>query len=238
MLAERISRLIYPTLKFSEFGRLYLEDPEFLDYYNSYVGPENYHSLDRKFALDQLIQLTTQVEGDTAECGVYEGASSFLICRRIRGSSKQHYAFDSFEGLSEPGVEDGCYWRQGNLAAAEQRVRDNLRSFDFVVYKRGWIPARFAEVQDRRFSFVHIDVDLYQPTLSSLEFFYDRLTTGGVMLCDDYGFSTCPGAKLAMDSFFSERPESIVHLPTGQGFIIKLPGETKRPDSTKHQAMP
>ena len=35
-----------------------------------------------------------------------------------------------------------------------------------------------------------------------------------------YDFATCPGAREAMDSFFSDRPEEIVCLPTGQGFVI------------------
>ena len=42
-----------------------------------------------------------------------------------------------------------------------------------------------------------------------------------MLLCDDYGFVTCPGATLAMDDFFDDKPEEIVHLPTGQGLVIK-----------------
>lgn len=71
------------------------------------------------------------------------------------------------------------------------------------------------------FCFVHIDVDLYQPTYDSLAFFYERTSSGGIILCDDYGFITCPGAKAAMDSFFLNKLERIVCLPTGQGFVVK-----------------
>ena len=38
---------------------------------------------------------------------------------------------------------------------------------DFTLMK-GWIPTRFQEVADRHFAFVHIDVDLYEPTRDSL----------------------------------------------------------------------
>jgi hypothetical protein len=66
-----------------------------------------------------------------------------------------------------------------------------------------------------------LDVDLYQPTLDSLTFFYEKMTQGGIILCDDYGFTTCPGAKKAMDSFLSDKPEEVVSLPTGQGFVVR-----------------
>lgn len=73
---------------------------------------------------------------------------------------------------------------------------------------------------DRRFSLVHIDVDIYRPTLDALEFFWDRVTPGGMVVCDDYGFSTCPGATAAMDEFFDGRAP-VMQLPTGQGLVIR-----------------
>jgi hypothetical protein len=89
-----------------------------------------------------------------------------------------------------------------------------------VVFHPGWIPERFTDVAERRFCFLHLDVDLLQPTHDALEFFYPRMVPGGVILCDDYGFETCPGARLAVDGFFASRPEPVVHLPTGQGLVI------------------
>ena len=221
-LAEKLAGWIDPEYKFSEFGRLYLKDLEFLRTYEALVGKNNYHSLDRKYVLSELLKLIDQVPGDTAECGVFEGASSYFICRHTEGSEKKHHIFDSFEGLSQPDQRDGRYWNRGALAASEEKARTNLKEFDFVLYHKGWIPQRFSDVQTRDFCFVHLDVDLYQPTLDSLEFFYDRVRPGGIILCDDYGFITCPGARQAMDTFFAGRKEKIVHLSTGQGFIQKL----------------
>ncbi|MFQ5587972.1 MAG: TylF/MycF/NovP-related O-methyltransferase [Nitrospiria bacterium] len=220
-LAERISNKIYNRYKFSEFGRTFLYDKAFLQYYQRFENTGNFHSLDRKYALDQLMKLTFSLEGETAECGVYKGASSYLICRNIAGRNKSHHIFDSFEGLSRPGAEDGDYWKKGDLACAEADIRENLKAFDFVRYYKGWIPDRFSEVVELRFCFVHLDIDLYQPTLDSLAFFYPRMVPRGVLLCDDYGFINCPGAQKAMNIYFSDKTEQIVSLPTGQGFVIK-----------------
>jgi hypothetical protein len=61
---------------------------------------------------------------------------------------------------------------------------------------------------------------LYQPTLDSVVFFYPRMNRGGLMLFDDYGFATCPGARRAIDEFFTDKPEPIIDLPTGQAFVL------------------
>jgi len=42
-----------------------------------------------------------------------------------------------------------------------------------------------------------------------------------VMLFDDYGFPTCPGARKAVDEFFSDKPEVPFYLPTGQCLVVR-----------------
>jgi O-methyltransferase len=83
-----------------------------------------------------------------------------------------------------------------------------------------WIPGRFHDEAERRFCFVHVDVDL-QPTLDSVTFFYPRLESCGILVCDDYGFMTCPGAMKAIHEFFVDKPEHVIHLPTAQALVIK-----------------
>lgn len=205
----------------TDYGLSWFEDQVFMAQYRR-LCPGNDRSANRKYFLRSLLKLADRLPGDTAECGVYEGASSWFICDHFRNSGKVHHAFDSFEGLSKPAVADGRYWRAGNLNTSEERARATLADFD-VRYYKGWIPERFSEVKTREFSFVHIDVDLYEPTKSSLEFFYPRMVQGGIIVCDDYGFITCPGALRAMQDFMTDRPEPIVACPTGQAFVIKGP---------------
>jgi O-methyltransferase len=219
--AEALVATVYPKFKFSEYGRLFLEDQAFQDYYRRFMDPGNWHSLDRKYTLDQLLKVVVHLDGDMAECGTYKGASAYRMCLALGKSGKIAHLFDSFEGLSAPGEWDGDYWATGALRTPEASVRKALAEFgNYRVYK-GWIPERFKEVADGRFSFVHIDVDLYQPTLDSLEFFYPRIVEGGVIVMDDYGFVTCPGAKRAADEFFSQKLEPVVMLTTGQALVIK-----------------
>jgi O-methyltransferase len=212
---------VCPSYVVTDYGKLWFRDETFLAQYRRLV-PGNDRSADRKYFLQSLLKLVDPLPGDTAECGVYQGASSWFICDHFQGSGKAHHVFDSFEGLSEPAHLDGRYWQPGDLKTVEARARATLADFDVRFYQ-GWIPERFAEVEDRQFCFVHIDVDLYGPTKASLEFFYPRMVPGGIILCDDYGFATCPGAKKAMEEFMADRPEPIIHCPTGQAFIVKVP---------------
>jgi O-methyltransferase len=181
---------------------------------------------DRRFFLFDLARRLRDVPGETADIGVRFGASTFYLLSGLNQPGRPHHVFDSFEGLSEPTPEDAANgeakrWAKGKLAVDEQVTRKNLEMFPNVSYYKGWIPERYNEVADRRFAFVHIDVDLYQPTKDSLDFFYERMNPGGAILCDDYGFSTCPGVRKAMDDFFAERPETLLNIPSGHSLIIK-----------------
>lgn len=207
---------------------MWMDEPAFWDTWKA--SPYwNKQRADRKFVLWSMARNTCDLPGDTAECGVLDGASSYLICSARQGCKPfLHHAFDSFEGLSPPEPADlpsspmAFRWSSGDLSVTLEEAMSKLDRFDNIHYYKGWIPGRFEEVAQHRFSFVHIDVDLYQPTRDSIEFFYPRLVPGGILLCDDYGYHTCPGARKAFDDFAVEIPErSVIHLPTGQGFIIK-----------------
>ena len=206
---------------------VWFDDPEPLRIWQRF--PESVGGVsERRYVLLSAAQSIANVPGDTAECGVFRGAASFLILSSQAATGKLHHVFDSFEGLSEPDARDAVdpegvhyRWQKNDLSTPQAIAAKNLAAFDNVRYYRGWIPTRFADVESRRFSLVHIDVDLYQPTYDSLAFFYPRMNPGGLIVCDDYGFSTCPGAKSAFDEFFAARPEKAVHLTTGQALVFK-----------------
>jgi hypothetical protein len=219
----RYAREIMPAYRFTWNQLEWWEDTSFNEFLARFGEKEGFNS-QRRWAVYQLLRLTAPVLGDTAECGVYQGADSYLMAmaNRARGDGSLHHAFDSFEGLSFPTGQDGNYWQPGALACDLTTVQRNLQEFgDAVRYYPGWIPSRFAEVAGRGFRFVHIDVDLYEPTRDSLAFFYPRLVPGGIVICDDYMFSTCPGATRAVEEFLADKPEKMLPLADGGGFLMK-----------------
>jgi len=215
---RRLGGRLTPRYRLSAYDRAWLDDEDFFTALRRFEA----HDLlaERRYALRSLLGLVDHVPGDTAECGVFHGCSSWFICEHFAGTARTHHAFDGFEGLPAPTARDGAYWRPGDLVGSEAEVRRLLEPFRAEVH-RGWIPEVLSAVEDRRFAFVHIDVDLYEPTRSSLEFFYHHTVPGGLIVCDDYGSTLCPGATAAIDEVMAERSEPVIHLPSGQGVIQK-----------------
>jgi O-methyltransferase len=99
-------------------------------------------------------------------------------------------------------------------------VRDAMAGFPGASLHKGWIPEVLAELPEAPWSFVHVDVDLYQPTLDCLKYFFPRLVPGGVIVCDDYGSPAFPGARRAWIEFCGDSL-GYVALPTGQSVLVK-----------------
>ena len=114
---------------------------------------------------------------------VFEGASAYFLAR-ARPDAVVHL-FDRFEGLPLPGPEDAVgdrevfRWQPGDFRARFDALNRNLAGLDNVRVHRGDIPQVLQSVAEERFCLVHIDVDLYRPTLESLRFFYPRMVPGG-----------------------------------------------------------
>ncbi len=220
VLLGAASRLLTPRFHLPESGRAWMEDEQFTSDYRRLTDGGLMDMADKKLLLRNLATWSRDVEGQIAECGSFRGVSSWFIAEATRDTGKVLHLFDSFEGLSTPGSHDGAHWHEGALAAGEQ---DCLRTLgphaERAVIHRGWIPERFPDVADEQFSFVHVDVDLYEPHRDAIEFFWPRLTVGGLMVFDDYGSAYCPGARRAVDEAFAS--EDVVESPTAQAFVIK-----------------
>ncbi len=180
-------------------------------------------SADRCYLLWRLARHSRQLKGDFIECGVYRGGTGLLLARSM--SAKQSlWLFDSFEGLSEASQEKGDIYRRGDFNDTSFEAVSKL--FDPFPHKtkivKGWIPASFSGLDYLRFSFAHVDVDLYQPALACCEFIFPRLVSGAVIVFDDYGYPACRGERNAVDEYFKGRSEPIIVLPSGQAIVIKV----------------
>ncbi len=190
---------------------------------DAFNGMHAHRILDRRFTLAELAKAARALRGSTAECGVFKGIGSALICETLRGTYRdheRHFGFDSFEGLPETGPND-ARWKRGDLSEPIAAARQHLAEFSVVSLVPGWLPQTLEQVADHQFRLVHIDVDIEQTTWDCLEFFYHRAVSGAVFVFDDYGFHSCPGARRAVDSFLSDKPETLIELTTGQATFFK-----------------
>jgi hypothetical protein len=162
------------------------------------------------------VSRTARVPGALAEVGVFQGASAKLICE-VKGD-RELYLFDTFEGLPDVEKCDSADFHAAQFAYSETSVREYLANYPNVQIFKGLFPQSGTSIVGKRFSFVHLDVDLYKATLASLEFFYPRLSVGALLVSHDYLAS---GVRQAFDEFFDDKPEPVLELLGSQCVIVK-----------------
>lgn len=191
---------------------------------------ENTWRRPRFFHMTQMLGLTRGLPGATAELGAYRGLASYLICRCLRDDDGSfdgtgHHIMDSFQGLPQPDDIDGADARAGVFGdTSVEHVRETLRAFPGVNIIEGWIPEALAFLPEQTYRFVHIDVDLHEPTLACLEYFHARMVPGGVIVVDDYGpwpTGEWPGCRRAVEAFCARRDVPFAAMDTGNVVIVK-----------------
>ena len=149
---------------------------------------------------------------------------------RDKSWTGEHYhLIDSFEGLSEPEFKDAIFsgnqsprvsHKAGDFSFPLSKVQNNLRSFPNLSFHKGWIPEIFESLPEDEWSYVHIDVDLYRPTLQSLEYFFPRMAAGGVIINDDYSSPLFPGGGSGWVEFFDRVKKPFTVLDSGQAIFV------------------
>jgi O-methyltransferase len=201
--------------------------PDFLAVYNEGAALA-LGSPERAYMLISLAHYAKHLSGDFAECGVYRGGSALWLCQILNETGKTLYLFDSFEGLPKSHQKHDPYFREGQMAATVASVKQQLSRFQHITkFREGWIPNTFIGLERKQYAFAHIDVDLYQSTLDCCTYFYPRLTPGGILLFDEYGFTSAHGEKVAVDEYFADKPERPIAFITGQALVLKVPVHQK-----------
>lgn len=197
-------------------------DEDFKQWYAQFSG-NTVVKEDRCYMLRKFSRYATHIEGDFAECGSYRGGTAYILSESASAANKSVLLFDTFQGMPGLAEQDEGGHKKGDFGDTSlEIVKELLKGFDNVKFFPGFIPNTFEGVEGD-FAFVHVDVDLYETSKACFDFFYPRMTKGGIFICDDYGFRKYETSALkAVDEFFEDKPEEVVTLPTGQALIIKL----------------
>jgi len=142
-----------------------------------------------------VARAVVRASGDFAEVGVWEGDNFSRLISLARDCGRTAWAFDSFVGMAEPGPNDGDQYPKGRFSVGGvSRFVGKMQEMHGRVRKKGdgwevcagFVPWCLAQVGDRRFAFVYIDLDHYEPTKLALEWAWEHVQDGGIILCDDY----------------------------------------------------
>jgi len=175
--------------------------------------------INEAYQIFMAVKNTEKINGDIAEVGAYRGGSAKLICE-AKGNKTLHL-FDTFEGLPDlSNVDDPKQFHKGDFSALFEDVKNYLNKYQNVYFYKGLFPSTTEPIKNKKFSFVHLDVDLYEATLASIKFFYPRMNKGGIIISHDYIFVL--GVKKAFDDFFKDKPEPIIEISGSQCLIVKI----------------
>jgi len=170
--------------------------------------------------------------GNVAEAGVFRG--DFAKHINATFPDKTLYLFDTFEGFPAQDVEKEELPSNSKAgyydATNEELVLNKLQHKEKVIIKKGYFPETAQGINDK-FCFVNLDLDLYQPTLEGLRFFWDKMSEGGIILIHDYFGIDFPNVKTAVADFEKELGKFLPMLPIGDTLSIAV----VKPFRSKHQ---
>ena len=180
-----------------------------------------------------------EIPGNIAELGVYRGSTARLIHHYM--PDRTLHLFDTFEGFSKSDISSEK--QQTGLVDSDihysdtciERVLKTIGSQnDNIKPHKGIFPNSFPNnLNNTQFALVHLDVDLYTPTLTALNTFYNKIPVGGIIIVHDY--NSWPGPRRAVDEFFKDKPETPVPMPdkNGSAVITKLAKSHPQPSESQ-----
>jgi O-methyltransferase len=174
-----------------------------------------------------LADMVRQLPGDFVECGVNTGAYARAILDYIdfQQSGKQFWLFDTYEGLVPALVSQreldagiGDYFK--TYSNVYQQVLNTFREFPCKIVK-GAVPDTLVQFTGDQVAYLSIDMNCVAPEMAALEYFWDKIVPGGVIVLDDYGFPAHIHQKHAFDDFAARKQTPLLCLPTGQAVMFK-----------------
>ena len=138
---------------------------------------------------------------------------------------RRFYLFDTFQGLVDEQrteVEKTKFpLPEGHYPNVLEGVRRNFSKFDFADIVVGAVPETLSHFKGDKVAYVHIDMNVALPEVEAFKFFWPRLSPGGVVVFDDYGFPAHVEQQKALNAAARDFGAEIMMLPTGQGIVWK-----------------
>ena len=214
----------------------FLKDPLFIESYqlgkNTDGGTllKDYDIEWRIHVLCWAARHAMHLEGDFVDCGVHTGIFPRAVMNYVNFNNcpKKYYLLDTFNGLDK------------NYSTPEELERNTLMGYDeedpellynqvkatFNNYNvsiiRGTVPETLTKVNADKICYLSLDMNCVAPEIAALEFFWDKMVSGGIIIFDDYGYANSTNdQKAAHDKFARSKNVEILTLPTCQGVLIK-----------------
>jgi len=203
-------------------------DKEFKELYKTI---ENHTLVDkyRCYELWQLIEQVKDIPGALIEIGVWRGGSGALIAKKalLCGIKENVYLCDTFEGIVKTDKTKDSLYQNGahsdtSVKIVEKLVYDKMKLENIKILK-GIFPEETKHMlQDNKFRFCHIDVDVYQSSRDIVDWIWDKISAGGIIVYDDYANELTVGMKKIVEEERKRKDCIIIYNLNGHAIEIKI----------------
>jgi O-methyltransferase len=162
-------------------------------------------------------QRALHIDGDFVECGVHFGLMSLIVCKWVdfENVNKKFWLFDTW------GQMEGSHENQAYQDDIFDIVKSRFTNFKNVNFVRGIVPQTLDALDEvKSIAYVSIDMNGHIAERAALEIIYPKLTRGGIIYFDDYGWSF-PKLRETVADFLHDKPEKLLHFPSGNSILIK-----------------
>ncbi|WP_459500761.1 TylF/MycF family methyltransferase [Bacillus sp. C1] len=174
--------------------------------------PRAAHSMIGRARINQLQEametvVRENIPGDFIETGVWRGGSCIFMSGFLQANNitdRNIWVADSFEGLPAPDIENypqdfGDYLHTFDyLRVSLEQVQENFKKYDLlneqVKFLKGWFKDTLPTAPIEQLAIARLDGDMYESTMDGLVNLYDKVSTGGFIIIDDYGLPMCAEA--------------------------------------------
>jgi O-methyltransferase len=219
----------YEVLKPEAEYAPWLEDTGFEKAYQTIQGFTMVHPY-KCYDLWSLVGQSAKVPGALIEIGVWRGGTGALIARKAQDCQipDRIYLCDTFKGVVKAGEMDVRY-KGGEHADTSREIVEDLLfqrmglSTGQIVILEGIFPDDTEHLlQDSAFRFCHIDVDAYQSAKDVLTYIWPRMSIGGIVVFDDYGFAGTNGVTRLVNDWLNENDLVMIYNLNGHAVFVKI----------------
>jgi O-methyltransferase len=164
--------------------------------------------------------IARKIAGDFVECGCYKGTSARLLVDYTdfgQQLGRQYFLYDLFEHAAT----ELHHSLPDHGSTLYERVQSRFADVPSVKVLQGRIPEVIYANGPEQVAFMHIDLNNAPAEIGALDALFDRMSPGGILVLDDYGWQGYRAQKLAEDPWLAARGYDVLELPTGQGLVFK-----------------
>jgi Macrocin-O-methyltransferase (TylF) len=208
----------------------FMEEPRFVRAYERGCAADSDHRIQWRVHVAIWSAATAaRLPGDFVECGVNKGFVSSAIMEYLNWNSlqKTFYLLDTFAGLNPKYSSHAemknheAFMEKGYYTTDVSAVARNFSEWHNVRIIQGTVPETLPRITSQAIAYLHLDMNCAAPEIAAIEFLWERLVPGAMVLLDDYAYRGYEAQKHALDDFVNRHGLLIASLPTGQGLLVR-----------------